>query len=314
VRSAVAFGVMLALLGVGASTASAQTVQCGRVVAQDVTLDSDLTCDPPALIIGADDVSVDLNGHTISSAAPTHGVGIENTAGHDGVTVRDGTISAFFTGIALTGASRNQIVNIRSDALVGISIREGSENEVRGTRAEGLVHGIEVNASDHVRIVRSSGSAAFGSGIRVAADSGLIAFNRVGLDPSDISVNGIDVGGTGNRIVGNEARFAYSANIFIAGSRHIVLGNGATDARRARFSPAANGLVVWATDTLVAGNRASRNQDDGINVGAPGARLIGNVANDNGAVGIRAVPGVFGVGNRASGNGDRLQCLNAVCR
>jgi parallel beta-helix repeat protein len=93
-----------------------------------------------------------------------------------------------------------------------------------------------------------------------------------------------------------------------------VLGNGATDARRARFSPAANGLVVSATDTLVAGNRASRNQDDGIYVGASSDRLIGNVADNNGALGIRAVPGVFGVGNRASGNGDPLQCLNVVCR
>jgi hypothetical protein len=49
-------------------------------------------------------------------------------------------------------------------------------------------------------------------------------------------------------------------------------------------------------------------------VESPSTILIRNTANDNGDLGIEAVPGVVGVGNRAAGNGNPLQCLNVACR
>jgi parallel beta-helix repeat protein len=308
-------------LGLVADGAAAQTVQCGQTITQDVRLDSDLTCDSTALTIGADGVTVDLDGHTLSftqpSSPPPPGspfpIGIDDSAGYDGLTVRDGTIRGFFTGVALTGASRSRIVNVESQSVgFGISISGGSRNEVRGTTASGEGTGIEVAGSDHARIVGSSGLSSQ-VGIRVSGNSGLIAFNRID-DAVIHSAIGINVSGSGNSVVANRVRFAYSTGIFVAGARSLVLGNVASDGRRARFSPDASGLVVSASDTLVLANRANRNEDDGIAVLDASDRLIGNVANDNGALGIRAVPGVFAVGNRASGNGDPRQCLNLVCR
>jgi hypothetical protein len=43
--------------------------------------------------------------------------------------------------------------------------------------------------------------------------------------------------------------------------------------------------------------------------------LTKNTANDNGDLGIEAVPGVIdGGGNRARGNGNPAQCLNVSCK
>jgi parallel beta-helix repeat protein len=68
------------------------------------------------------------------------------------------------------------------------------------------------------------------------------------------------------------------------------------------------------TDTLLDGNTADQNGDDGIDVSIPTTTVTGNSANDNFDLGIEAVPGVTdGGGNTASGNGNPLQCTNVFC-
>ena len=53
-------------LAFGASQASASHVSCGDTIIADTTLDSDLVdCPGNGIVIGADDVTLDLNGHTI---------------------------------------------------------------------------------------------------------------------------------------------------------------------------------------------------------------------------------------------------------
>ena len=61
-------------------------------------------------------------------------------------------------------------------------------------------------------------------------------------------------------------------------------------------------------------NTAYRNAFDGINVDAPGTWIGSNTANTNGDLGIEAVAGVVDLGgNKASENGNPLQCVNVVC-
>jgi parallel beta-helix repeat protein len=77
-----------------------------------------------------------------------------------------------------------------------------------------------------------------------------------------------------------------------------------------------DGIFVDAatTGTRVRGNVAANNGDDGIDVESPATTLIDNVANNNHDLGIDAVTGVVdGGGNKASGNGNPLQCLNVSC-
>jgi hypothetical protein len=67
--------------------------------------------------------------------------------------------------------------------------------------------------------------------------------------------------------------------------------------------------------TLIERNVATGSGDDGFDIRRPAATLTANTANDNLDLGIEAVPGVVdGGGNRASGNGNPLQCTNVFCR
>src|SRR5829696_8540774 len=83
---------------------------CGQVITQNVILTSNLNCaESDGLIVGASDIVVDLNGHTISgpdvdSDAKTSskvGIMIPNM---NNVVVQDGTIEGFQAGILMTGS------------------------------------------------------------------------------------------------------------------------------------------------------------------------------------------------------------------
>ena len=70
-----------------------------------------------------------------------------------------------------------------------------------------------------------------------------------------------------------------------------------------------------ATGSRVERNLAADSKFDGIIVENPDTTVTANTANDNGELGIEAVPGVVdGGGNRARGNGDPRQCVGVTCR
>jgi parallel beta-helix repeat protein len=78
-----------------------------------------------------------------------------------------------------------------------------------------------------------------------------------------------------------------------------------------------DGILVEPSSqaTRIEDNFVTFADDDGIEVRATGTLVRRNTANDNADLGIEAVPGVIdGGGNRASGNGNPLQCLNVFCK
>ncbi len=97
-----------------------------------------------AITINADDVTIDLNGHKLEGTAGsvTMATGIASS-GHSNVTVRNGTIRGFLTGIQLTDAldvaSGNLVEDIRADRNTKAGIVVGGRgaivrrNQVLGT-------------------------------------------------------------------------------------------------------------------------------------------------------------------------------------
>jgi Right handed beta helix region len=134
--------VLLALgsLALAAGPAHAQPLRCGDTVTQDTTLTADLLdCPGDGLVIGADGITVDLGGHTISgqiiSGSNLEQVGIDNSAGHDDVTVRNGRVEFFYHGgIHLVGADRNRVEGVTLDLFhdFGILLEGGSANRFTG--------------------------------------------------------------------------------------------------------------------------------------------------------------------------------------
>src|ERR687891_365453 len=107
--------VMAGLQIVGGARASASHVNCGATITTDATLDSDLVnCPNNGIIIGADNITLDLNGHTIDGdSTPVDpcpqeepcDFGVVNLTGHDRLTIVGGTVQQFSVGIIFDGGA-----------------------------------------------------------------------------------------------------------------------------------------------------------------------------------------------------------------
>ena len=114
---------------------------CGTTVLSDLKLDHDVTCAGDGLIVGADRIKLDLNGHTVTGSGSGVGVGV---TGRSHVSIVGGTVWIFEAGVR---------VNTSSDIVVkgnefrengdGVDCQAGcggstiKENEFRDNRTQG---------------------------------------------------------------------------------------------------------------------------------------------------------------------------------
>ncbi|MDF5754010.1 right-handed parallel beta-helix repeat-containing protein [Spongiactinospora sp. TRM90649] len=103
-----------------APRAEALTVNCGDTLTASVTLTADLHCPGPGFIIGADDVTVDLAGNSLTGSGTSTAIRVQ---GRTGVSVLNGTISGFGSGASVTnvGSVAGQIA-FTDVRLVGQSV------------------------------------------------------------------------------------------------------------------------------------------------------------------------------------------------
>jgi len=100
-----------------AGTAAASHVSCGDVITEDTTLDKSLECSGTGLVIAADNITLDLNGKTLSGDPQSRADAGEDAAGIvfrmvSGATVRDGTVEQFDSGILIRGGSGNAVRDV----------------------------------------------------------------------------------------------------------------------------------------------------------------------------------------------------------
>jgi hypothetical protein len=114
---------LVGTLGVPFATpAHAQALACGTVVTKSVTLTADIVnCPADGLVAGANKITIDLNGYTISGNGnyedtPQAGVrvgGKSNVTVTDSSLARTGTIKLFNAGVIIDGGSTNTVSNIK---------------------------------------------------------------------------------------------------------------------------------------------------------------------------------------------------------
>jgi parallel beta-helix repeat protein len=306
--------------------ASASHVSCGDTITVDTTLDNDLVdCPNNGIVIGADDITLDLHGHTIDGdgklveacpQAEPCDVGVVNER-HNGVTIKNGTVTNFGPGVVVVGAKRNRLRHVAAveNAFEGIIFFRAARSRVQGSTASrnGVGNsrpGIALAFSDNNRITGNTMSANGDLGLFMAAsDRNLVRHNWVRRNPED----GIIFEGDHNRIVRN--RLVRNAiTITQVTDRRRAVGN-VVSRNHVRAAPKAGiALDPSIKRTLLSGNHVRGAGGSGIAVGSPSTKLTENLAVRNGDLGIDAVPGVIdGGGNRASGNGDARQCVNVTC-
>jgi parallel beta-helix repeat protein len=140
-------------------------VSCGSTITGDTTLENDLAnCPNNGIVIGANDITLDLNAHAVSGdgepvASCPEGVscdiGIDNTAGHTGVTIRSGAVRGFDVGVLVLGASENRLHRLASsnNSSFGLIVGASSDSRVdHDSSMDDGISGIVVFDSQHLRI------------------------------------------------------------------------------------------------------------------------------------------------------------------
>jgi parallel beta-helix repeat protein len=222
------------VLSLGGTPAVASTLSCGDTITRDTTLHHDLTnCVGNGLVIGADNIKLNLNGHTLDGndvdddcpGDTSCDDGVNNQAGHRGVTIAGGVIREFDLGVLIVDGSDNVLrglataqnsVGILLDHSTANRIVDGSatdnrfmgvflvsssdRNEIRNNTISGsvLTPGVLLDGSDHNRVEKN---VIDGSDQGIASSGGSdhndFARNRVSHNlGSAISADE----GTGNRV------------------------------------------------------------------------------------------------------------------
>jgi parallel beta-helix repeat protein len=104
VRAVTARAWVLVLAGLVTGIVAPATASdlCGTTILANLTLDHDLNCSGNGLIVGADGITINLNGHTI--VGPGSGVGI-SVSNRTGVVIVGGTVKNFLAGVQLVNST-----------------------------------------------------------------------------------------------------------------------------------------------------------------------------------------------------------------
>ena len=260
--------------------ASAQTapLSCGDTITVDTTLDSDLLdCPSNGIVIGADDITLDLNGHTVSGdgkpfkACPEGefcDVGVLNN-GHDDVTVRNGSVGQFDSGVLVGRARENRVLDISSsqNTSFGFVVFRSAQILVRGSSGSRNIapdgDGMGLFESHDVRIVDNSFRRNPGPGIHVQASTdNLIKGNLISHSSPGILLGGEERADRADR---NQVR----GNHFVGNAAGVLLGRGNRNViARNRFSRDGDGIAIEnARGNLVARNVILDARKSGIYLG-----------------------------------------------
>ena len=386
----IAAGTLIVAVPSGAHGATVAPITCGATITVDTRLRSDLrNCPGIGIVIGADDVRLNLNGHVVDGDGIGDFEGIQ-VQGHRGVTIENGSVRDFVEGVAVLNARQTSVrrLSLFAHRHAGVFVSDSEDIAVEETKSIEIEFpgvfitrshnvsvgrnvvsasgsGIGVRMSDHVHVTGNTLTRNTCEGISVADDAtdNVIEGNTVSANGCDgiTFTNGSDrnlvrgntvirnIAGVGivtsndNVVADNSLRDNAFVGAYVFGgdrnriSGNITTGNGdgseggihvlPDDAGNAPTSNTISNNIVTANtgdgilvdagsiNTLIRGNVAARNTDDGIDIDSPGATVTGNDADRNGDLGIEAVIGVVdGGANAASRNANPLQCVNVSCR
>jgi parallel beta-helix repeat protein len=276
--------VVVGLVASSSATAGSNGLSCGATITTDATLHHNLVnCPSNGLIIGADDVTLDLNYHTIDGDGTAVadcdtlkercdvGVDIE---GHDGVTVVNGSVRQFEDGVVARAARHTRLLGVSSSSnhIGAIFVSDSDRSVVRNSSGIGstndISQGIFVVTSDRVSIIHSSfrdnGSGGHGTGIELFESTHtLIVGNRVSRNKGA----GILVDGDDNRVIRNRSVRDEEVGIWaLAANGNVISGNRVVRLRQSGQGEIAAIQVTGGDHNVLARNSVRHSEGDAIGV------------------------------------------------
>lgn len=334
-RRVVAVSLVVLALSAGLTAATAKKkgppltfITCGMNVFDSLRARNNLVnCPAHGLVVKAPGITIDLNGHSIDGTGDPAENGIDNSEGHDGVTVRNGAIEGFSRGVLMSQAddARVEGIDAANNTDRGIFLSQSKRAEISGNSAvDNSNEGILLSASSSDAVVTANATASNGNagivlgqfsdrgvvtgnsslgdatGIRFQqASDGILARNRI----LNATVNGVTLGygAANNRVVQNR--------IISAGGFGIVVDDFSDDNRIKRNvvrGSVADGIRLADADRVkLVSNTSSGNALRGIGIFTGSDHTIkGNRTDRNGLHGIESdIATITLRDNRAHQNG-----------
>ncbi len=153
-------------------------------VFEDTTLTSDMTFDGGGYVIVVDNITFDLNGHTLTNLSPSAGgpAGIL-MMNRTGVTIKNGTIVGFTNGILIFNGNGNTIDSIAANNSLwnGINLLDNSDNNTVINCAAGNVigsdgyysNGLFINNGSDFNVIQNFSATGNGNGIFIGGGGDL---------------------------------------------------------------------------------------------------------------------------------------------
>lgn len=305
-RAILSIGMALATSGMVAGPAQAQpegaVLDCGTVITEDTVLGADIgpcgdrvseeghTPGGHGVVIGADGVTLDLNGHTIfglGGSEVLHQAAGVKVDGYSDVTVLGGTVRDFFHGVHVINGSRNEVVdmvaldNTTGNGIVLQNVRDSnvSQNTVIGSGGFGGISVFDGRRPEQLDDIPSANNTIVG--------------NVVDRADNRTNTTGISVeNGSGHHVVNN--------TVTRSSGDGINLRPGVTDSTVVNNVVIGNGSGATSVPAPLAGI-ALRSADG---IGADGNKIVRNRVEDNTEHGILvASENNRIVNNRSVGNG-----------
>jgi nitrous oxidase accessory protein NosD len=272
------------------------TITCGTVVTTNLTLHADLMCTGDALSVGADGITIDLAGHTISGAGTGTGI---SAVRHSGLTVRNGTVADFATDVYLEGSAKAALVRVTIRG--GVGIRTLAADDARLTRLVLQNTNLIINISARVTITQLQGSHAQ----LTIVESNHASITRSVLTDTPISLFESDaLALTDSTLTRSTVDLLISSDAFIRHNRirdadnGIAIGSTSAGSQIIDNAFTGNGvgtlvtvqLVAEIDRTVITGNRFTRNGAAGVLLditqgilGTPTVSISANRFSHNGA-------------------------------
>jgi parallel beta-helix repeat protein len=275
-----------------------EPLDCGSTITEDTVLNADLTdCVMHGLYIGANDITLDCNGHSIIGSFEASSTGIDMNY-YNGITIKNCTIKHFATGVYGNG-------------VVDISLLDNTI-VYNNASSGGPETGIHIENGNNATISNNNLSYNAGEGLFFSGNNSLISNNTANYNQN----NGIVIAelgrhydpfyfiySTNNTLLDNTANENTQYGIFVLATYNLTMKRNT-----ANFN-GNNGFNLYeiGNDSVIEDNTADFNEEIGIYLaGVTGMTFKFNTASCNNGYGVQ----VFSDATVTSDWYDTTACYN----
>lgn len=272
-----------------AGTAVATHVACGSVITTNTVLDSDVgPCPQGGVVVGADNITLDLNGHRIFGVVgvPADGVGVMLT-GRTGVTVKNGTITDFDAGVALVAGGGNTVTGITArDNISALGVGDWGDGIAMNNSIDNVITNNNV-----IHNGPFDGIGLFGVSKGNTISGNLVKDNNIESGPTTNQDDGIrlEPNTSNNTVTGNTVEGSGLEGIAIFASstgntvtNNVVRDNGFHDKNQQRRGDGIRAFQTGNTNTIQ-GNSVFGNAASGIRIDSQLNQILTNTTGGNDA-------------------------------